>query len=103
MKPYLITYNYGQQTHFAYADTVTEARAYAADLLTNAKVLATDSLSIIRMADEQIVFFKASDLTPDSLYPQPRRMSQVFDRLKAMIYGGTVPNPFVQQSISVQH
>ena len=91
MKPYLITYNYGQQTHFAYADTIAEARTYAADLLANNNVLASDSLSIIRVDDEQIVFFKTGNLTPHSLYEQPRRMSQVFDRLKAMIYGGTAP------------
>lgn len=103
MKPYLITYNYGQQTHFAYADTVAEARAYAADLLTHNKVLSSDSLSIIRVDDEQIIFFKASNLAPDNLYPQPRGMSQVFDRLKAMIYGGMVPASLIQQPVSAQH
>ncbi|MBO0929828.1 hypothetical protein [Fibrella aquatilis] len=92
MKPYLITYNYGQQTHFAYADTAAEARAYAADLLMNNNILASDSLSIVRVDDEQIVFFKAGNLTPDSLYEQPGRMSQVFDRLKALIYGGMTPS-----------
>jgi hypothetical protein len=99
MKPYLITYNYGQQTHFAYADTVAEARSYAADLLTRNNVLASDSLSIIRVADEEIVFFKAGNLTPNNLYSQPRRMSQVFDRLKALIYGGIAPSGVMQQSL----
>lgn len=99
MKPYLITYNHGQQTHFAHADTVAEARSYAADLLTYSKVLASDSLSIIHVDSEEIIFFKAGNLTPDNLYPQPRRMSQVFDRLKALIYGGTAPSSLVHQSV----
>ncbi|MBO0939570.1 hypothetical protein J2I47_23675 [Fibrella sp. HMF5335] len=103
MKPYLITYNYGQQTHFAYADTVAEARAYAADLLTNNNILASDSLSIIQVSDEQIIFFKAGNLTPDSLFEQPRRMSHVFDRLKALIYGGMAPAPVMHRPISAQH
>ena len=99
MKPYLITYNFGQQTHFAHADTVAEARLYAADLLTHNSILATDSLSIIHVDSEEIVFFKAGNLTPDNLYPQPRRMSQVFDRLKALIYGGMAPSALMHPSV----
>jgi hypothetical protein len=56
MKSYLITYHYGQQTHRAYATSVDDAKAQAAEIIRYNRILPEDSMSIVQLPEGRIIY-----------------------------------------------
>lgn len=84
MKTYLITYYYGQQTHHAYASSVSEAKAYAAELISYNTILPEDAMSIIHLPDQSVIYYKSSHVTLDSLYEQTSLINRFIGRAKSL-------------------
>lgn len=85
MKSYLIMYHYGQQTHRAYASSIDEAKAYAAELIQHNRILPEDAMSITQLPDQRVIYYKPSHITLDSLYEQTSTLNRFLDRARSLI------------------
>lgn len=85
MKSYLILYHYGQQTHRAFASSVDEAKAYAAELIQHNRILPEDAMSITQLPSQRVIYYKPSHITLDSLYEQTSAFNRFIDRAKSLV------------------
>jgi hypothetical protein len=58
MKDYIVVHYDGNTTNLTYTDTEDDARAYLAALITTNQVSKNDTLSIVRVYDDYLVYFK---------------------------------------------
>jgi predicted anti-sigma-YlaC factor YlaD len=85
MKSYLITYHYGQQTHRAYATSVAEAKAHAAEIIQYNRILPEDSMSIVQLPEGRIIYNRPSHLTLASLNEQTSSLNRFIVRAKSLL------------------
>ncbi|GAB3905618.1 hypothetical protein GCM10028803_36740 [Larkinella knui] len=58
MKDYIVVHYDGNSTNLTYTDSEQDARAYLAALITTNQVGKNDTLSIVRVCDDYLVYFK---------------------------------------------
>lgn len=63
MKDYIVVHYDGNSTNLTYTDTEEDARAYLAALITTNQVSKNDTLSIVRVHDDHLVYFKRRNNT----------------------------------------
>ncbi|CCG99381.1 hypothetical protein FAES_1371 [Fibrella aestuarina BUZ 2] len=98
MKSYVITYHYGQQTHRAYAASVDEAKAYAAELIQHNRILPEDAMSIVQLPEQRVIYYRPDHITLHSLYAQTSLVYRFLDRAKSLI--GRTPSEASLQQVS---
>ncbi|WP_128546446.1 hypothetical protein [Larkinella soli] len=62
----------GKDTHITYTDTIEDARAYLAALITTKQVDKEDTLSIVRIPDDYMVYYRRRNNTVDSVLGRNR-------------------------------
>ena len=67
MKDYIVVHYDGNSTNLTYTDTAEDARAYLAALITTNQVREDDTLSIVRVCDDYLVYFKRRNNTLKSV------------------------------------
>lgn len=67
MKDYIVVHYDGNNTHLTYTDTENDARAYLAALITTGQVTKNDTLSIVRVYDDSLIYFKRRNNTLKSV------------------------------------
>lgn len=75
MKDYMVVHYDGDNTHLTYTDTEEDARAYLAALITTNQVSKNDTLSIVRVWDDSIVYFKRRNNTLKSVWGTQNRVT----------------------------
>ncbi|MGA0555768.1 hypothetical protein ACO2Q8_03890 [Larkinella sp. VNQ87] len=67
MKDYMVVHFDGNNTQLTYTDTEEDARAYLAALITTNQVKASDTLSIVRVFDDYLIYYKRRNNTLKSV------------------------------------
>ncbi|MRS64163.1 hypothetical protein [Larkinella terrae] len=75
MKDYIVVHYDGNNTNLTYTDSEDDARAYLAALITTNQVDKNDTLSIVRVDDDYLVYFKRRNNTLKTVLGKNRRSS----------------------------
>ncbi|MFC5409492.1 hypothetical protein ACFPMF_09250 [Larkinella bovis] len=75
MKDFIAVHYDGTSTTLTYTDTEEDARAYLAALITTNQVGKEDTLSIVRVYDDSLIYFKRRNNTIKSVLGKSRQAS----------------------------
>ena len=75
MKDFIVVHYDGNSTNLTYTDTEEDARAYLAALITTNQVGKNDTLSIVRVCDDYLVYFKRRNNSLKTVLGKDRQSS----------------------------
>ncbi|GAB3253159.1 hypothetical protein GCM10027347_12780 [Larkinella harenae] len=80
MKDFIAVHHDGKNTTLTYTDTEKDARAYLAALITTNQVAREDTLSIIRVYDDSVIYFKRRNSTLKSVLAEKKQKAAIPSR-----------------------